>query len=116
MPWPDSAALAGDAEGRSLRAYPFGTYRVPAQQLWVMSNHPRGIDSRYFGPVAETSVISRVAPAIIWSSPAMSQALAFAYVIFIAAVTMLLAITSVNKSYALVITPRELRRQSGGVS
>ncbi len=46
----------------------------------------------------------------------MSQALAFAYVIFIAAVAMLLATTSVNKSYALVITPRELRQQSGGIS
>jgi conjugative transfer signal peptidase TraF len=116
MLWPDSAALAGDAEGRSLRPYPFGTYRVRAQQFWVMSNHPRGIDSRYFGPVQEASVISRVVPVIIWSSPAASQALAFAYVISIAAVAMLLATTSVNKSYALIINPRELRQESGGVS
>ncbi len=114
--WFDSAPLDRDAEGRPLRPYPFGTYCVRPGQLWVMSQHPRGIDSRYFGPVAETSVISRVVPAIIWSSPAMSPALAFAYVIFIAAVAMLLATTSVNKSYALVITPRELRQQSGGIS
>jgi conjugative transfer signal peptidase TraF len=114
--WRDSAPLDRDAEGRSLPAYPFGTYRVRAGQLWVMSDHSRGIDSRYFGPVPETSVISRVVPVITWPSPIGSQALAFAYVIAIAAVAMLFATMSVNKSYALIITPRELRQQSGGVS
>lgn len=109
--WPDSAPLASDAEGHSFRAYPLGIYCIPAGQLWVMSEHPRGIDSRYFGPVAQTSVISRLVPVIIWSSPAASQALVFAYIMFIAAVAVLLAMATVKNSYALVINPRELRQQ-----
>ncbi len=111
MLWPDSAALARDAEGRSLQPYPFGNYRVAAGQLWIMSDNPRGIDSRYFGPVAETSVISRLVPVICWSRPATSQAVAFAYIIFIAAVAVMLAVTTVKNSYALVINPRELKGQ-----
>jgi len=105
--WPDSVPLDRDAEGRSLRPYPFGTYRVRAGQLWVMSEHTRGIDSRYFGPIANTSVISRLVPVIIWSSPAASQALVLAYITFIAAVAVLLAMRTVKNSYALVINPRE---------
>ena len=107
--WPDSAPLARDAEAHPLRGYAFGTYRVNAGQLWVMSDNPRGIDSRYFGAVRETSVISRLIPVVIWSSPAASQALALSYIMFVAAVAVLLAITTVKNSYALVINPRELR-------
>jgi conjugative transfer signal peptidase TraF len=62
--WPDSAPLTHDLEGRSLRPYPFGIYRVPTGQLWVMSNHPRGLDSRYFGPVAEASVVTSLVPLV----------------------------------------------------
>ena len=82
MPWPDSAPLDRDArKGDALTPYPFGTYRVAAGQLWVMSDHPRGIDSRYFGPVSEDSVISRLVPVITWSNPAASQALVLAYIV-----------------------------------
>lgn len=108
MLWTDSAPLDRDAEGRSLEHYPFGSYRVLTGQLWVMSSNPRGIDSRYFGPVAETSVISRLVPVVIWSSPATSQALVLAYIMVIATAAVLLATAAVKNSYALVINPREL--------
>jgi conjugative transfer signal peptidase TraF len=109
--WPDSTPLDRDVEGRSLNAYPFGTYRVHAGQIWVLSQHARGIDSRYFGPVAIGSVISQLVPVIVWSSPSMSQALLCAYIVFIAAIAMLMAMTIVNSSYAWFITPRELRSE-----
>jgi len=111
MLWTDSAPLDRDAEGRSLEHYPFGSYRVPTGQLWVMSSNPRGIDSRYFGPVAKASVISRLVPVIIWSSPATSQALVLAYIVVIATAAVLLATAAVKNSYTLVINPRELRHE-----
>jgi conjugative transfer signal peptidase TraF len=110
MLWPSSAALAHDAEGRSLPTYCFGAYRVRCGQLWVMSDHPRGIDSRYFGPVSEASVISRVLPVITWSSATTSQVIAFTYAISIAAVAVLLATMNMNIAYAQVIRPRELQQ------
>ena len=109
--WPDSAPLDRDAGGRSLQHYPFGTYRVRAGQLWVLSQHPSGIDSRYFGPVATSRVISRLVPVIVWSSPSISQALLCAYIVFITAGSMLTAMAIVNSSYAWFITPRELRSE-----
>lgn len=70
--WPHSVPLAQDEEGRSLRPYPFGVYKVPAGELWVMSNHPRGLDSRYFGPILEAVVISRLVPVATWKSAHVS--------------------------------------------
>jgi conjugative transfer signal peptidase TraF len=109
--WPDSAPLDRDAEGKSLQPYPFATYRVRTGQIWVMSEHPRGIDSRYFGPVTETSIISRLTPVTLWSSSAVSQALLFVYIVFVAAVAILIAMAIVNSSYARFIAPRELRSE-----
>lgn len=107
--WPDSKPLRRDAERHALRAFPFGIYNVTAGQLWVMSQHPRGIDSRYFGPVPVSSVISRLTPVITWSYPAVSQVLVFTYIILIAVTASLLATVIVRISYTLMINPRELR-------
>ena len=107
--WPHSVPLAHDAEGRSLRPYPFGVYRVHAGELWVLSNHPRGLDSRYFGPVLEPNVISRLVPVLTWSSPLTSQALALGYVLCLMALGILVLATSVNTLRALVIEPRSLK-------
>ena len=74
-----------------------------------MSQHPRGIDSRYFGPVAGSNVISPLTPVITWSYPAVSQALVFTYIILIAVSASLLATVIVRNSYTLIINPRELR-------
>jgi len=109
--WPDSAPLTHDQEGRSLRPYPFGVYRVPAGQIWVMSNHPRGLDSRYFGPVAELSVISRLVPIATWPNPDTAAALDMAYALCVAAIALVLAATTVKTTYALVIRPREVKQE-----
>ena len=109
--WPDSAPRDRDAEGNSLQPYPFGTYRVRTGQLWVMSEHPRGIDSRYFGPVAISNVISRLIPVVLWTSLATSRALLFAYILFISATSIVIATGIVNSSYARFITPRELKKR-----
>jgi type IV secretory pathway protease TraF len=111
LPWPDSAPLTHDLEGRSLRPYPFGIYRVPPGQLWVMSNHPRGLDSRYFGPVTESSVISRLVPIATWSNPDTAVALDLTYALCIAAIALVLAATTVKTTYTLVIQPREMKQE-----
>ena len=107
--WPDSVPLTHDQEGRSLRPYLFGVYRVAASRLWVMSNHPRGLDSRYFGPVPASSVISRLAPLATWSSPLLAQTLALVYGLCLAALGLLAAATTINALSKRVIGPRELR-------
>jgi conjugative transfer signal peptidase TraF len=64
-PIANSAQLARDSRGRPLPAYPAGTYRVPAGEIWLVSPHnPRSFDSRYFGPVPASLVRSTVRP--VW--------------------------------------------------
>lgn len=109
--WPESAPLTHDQEGRSLRPYPFGVYRVAEGMLWVMSNHSRGLDSRYFGPVPAGSVISRLAPLVTWSSPLLAQMLALAYPLCVVVLGMVAGATTINSLSARVIEPRELRQQ-----
>ena len=61
----NSAQLAQDSRGRPLPAYPAGTYRVPAGEIWLVSPHNRrSFDSRYFGPVPASLVRSTVRP--VW--------------------------------------------------
>jgi conjugative transfer signal peptidase TraF len=62
-PIANSAQLTRDSQGRPLPAYPAGTYRVPAGEIWLVSPHnPRSFDSRYFGPVPASLVRSTVRP------------------------------------------------------
>ena len=49
---PDSAPLAKDRAGRPMKAYPFGLYQASNEAQWVVSAHPNGFDSRYYGPIA----------------------------------------------------------------
>ena len=61
----NSAQLPEDSRGRPLPAYPAGTYRVPAGEIWLVSPHNRrSFDSRYFGPVPASLVRSTVRP--VW--------------------------------------------------
>jgi conjugative transfer signal peptidase TraF len=61
----NSAQLLEDSRGRPLPAYPAGTYRVPAGEIWLVSPHNRrSFDSRYFGPVPSSLVRSTVRP--VW--------------------------------------------------
>jgi conjugative transfer signal peptidase TraF len=64
-PIANSAQLTRDSQGRHLPAYPAGTYRVPAGEIWLVSPHnPRSFDSRYFGPIPASLVRSTVRP--VW--------------------------------------------------
>ena len=64
-PVPNSSPLTRDSLGRELHPYPYGTYEVPEDQIWVVSSYsPRSFDSRYFGPVPLRTVREWVRPLI----------------------------------------------------
>ena len=66
-PIPNSAVLWRDRLGRELLHIPFGKHVVGADSLFMFSGHHRlSFDSRYFGPVPRTSVISVARP--LWTS------------------------------------------------
>ena len=61
----NSQPLERDSRGRLLEHYPFGTHVLKPGQLWLFSPHHRlSFDSRYFGPVQQSSVLARLAP--VW--------------------------------------------------
>jgi len=76
-----------------------------------MSNHPRGLDSRYFGPVAEASVASRLKPLLTWSSAPLAQWLGLAYALGFVALGTLAAIATINLLATRLIRPREAAQQ-----
>jgi conjugative transfer signal peptidase TraF len=60
---PNSAPLPKDTADRPLASWPFGTYTVEPGTVWVVSDyHPCSFDSRYFGPVPEALIRSRLRP------------------------------------------------------
>jgi conjugative transfer signal peptidase TraF len=60
---PNTAPLSRDTKGRPLVPFPFGVYKVPNGSVWVASSYnPRSFDSRYFGPIALSSVRARLRP------------------------------------------------------
>ena len=62
---PNSSPLTRDSLGRELRPYPYGTYKVAQDQIWVVSSYnARSFDSRYFGPVPLRTVREWVRPFI----------------------------------------------------
>lgn len=62
---PNTQSLARDQEGRVLPRIAYGQYVVQVGQMWLVSTQSaRSFDSRYFGPVPITSVVSRVRPVI----------------------------------------------------
>lgn len=65
-PLPNSAPLARDSRGRPMTAMPRATYIVAPGEVWLTSSYNlASFDSRYFGPVAVTSVVSRIEP--LWT-------------------------------------------------
>jgi len=57
----NTAPLSKDAKGRPLTAWPFGRYPVNPGAVWVASTYnSRSFDSRYFGPVRETTIRHRL--------------------------------------------------------
>jgi conjugative transfer signal peptidase TraF len=62
----NSAVYARDVVGRELPHYAFGAHVVGEDSLFVFSgHHPRSFDSRYFGPVPESSVRDVLRP--LWT-------------------------------------------------
>lgn len=63
LPIANTAPLAVDTRGRSLKNWPFGRYVVSPGAAWVASSYnARSFDSRYFGPVPVAVIRSRVRP------------------------------------------------------
>ena len=59
---PGTALLAADNHGDPPAHVAFGTYRVPAGELWLFTPKPNGYDSRYFGPVPISNVLNIARP------------------------------------------------------
>jgi conjugative transfer signal peptidase TraF len=60
---PHTAALHNDSAGRSIAAWPMGTYQVRKGSIWVASSfNTHSFDSRYFGPVPASAVLHQLRP------------------------------------------------------
>lgn len=63
MPIENTTPIARDSRGRTIDRVASGIYVVGQNEIWLLSTyHPLSFDSRYFGPVAMTDVLSRVRP------------------------------------------------------
>jgi conjugative transfer signal peptidase TraF len=66
---PESRPLNADKRGRVLDHFPNETYRLRANELWLLSTyHPLSFDSRYFGPIPKGAVLGRVEPILTTSA------------------------------------------------
>jgi conjugative transfer signal peptidase TraF len=64
---PRSTPMDRDSDGRPLAHWPAGRYTAAPGTLWVASSYnARSYDSRYFGPIRETSVRAKLRPLIAW--------------------------------------------------
>lgn len=60
---PNTAPRAADTQGRPLEHFPFGRYLVDRGTVWVASSYnARSFDSRYFGPIPESSIRAHLRP------------------------------------------------------
>lgn len=65
---PNSRPVARDSRGRPITPAPFGTYVLQRRQVWLGSPYTnRSFDSRYYGPVPATMLLSVVRP--VWTLP-----------------------------------------------
>lgn len=63
---PGSAVLYRDRIGRELPHFAFGEHVVGPDSFFMFSGrHPRSFDSRYFGPIPSSSIISTARP--LWT-------------------------------------------------
>ena len=61
-----SLARVYDSRGRRLPSLSLGHYVVRRDELWLLGRHPLSFDSRYFGPVASSSVLTAVRPLLVF--------------------------------------------------
>src|SRR6185312_14291654 len=65
---PNTSVQWRDAQGRPMRSWVPGIYRVPPGQIWVASSfNPWSYDSRYFGAVPVSLIRSRLRPFLTFS-------------------------------------------------
>ena len=63
VPVPDSRTASEDSRGRPLPHHGWGEHRLGPDELWLFSlSHQNAYDSRYFGPVRMSDVISVLQP------------------------------------------------------
>jgi conjugative transfer signal peptidase TraF len=61
--------LRQDSDGRYLPRVPDGRYVVQPGEVWLVSTYsPRSWDSRYFGPVPVSAIISALSPLWIFGT------------------------------------------------
>ena len=60
----NSAPLSADRAGRMLKAFPL-PITLASDEVWLLSDSPRGFDSRYLGP-ARMKECRRVVPIFTW--------------------------------------------------
>ena len=66
-PIANSRTLPRDSRRRALRHYPWGDYVLKARELWLFSPYrSNSYDSRYFGPVRASDVVSVLRPLATW--------------------------------------------------
>lgn len=64
---PGSGIKNRDSRGQPLPHFPNGTYRVSSGSIWLLGeNLSVSWDSRYYGPVPESSVRFSVRPLLTW--------------------------------------------------
>jgi conjugative transfer signal peptidase TraF len=64
--WPNSKPLPSDHTGHPLTHWPFGEYIVAPGQVWLLSDSTHGFDSRYFGDVPLSLMVTNVTPVLTW--------------------------------------------------
>ena len=66
-PIANSRTLPRDSRRRALPHYPWGDYVLKARELWLFSPYrPNSYDSRYFGPVDASDLVSVLRPVWTW--------------------------------------------------
>lgn len=62
-----TAPMTHDSVGRVLSPWPFGTYRVGPNEVWIISTYSaRSFDSRYWGPITTEWISARAVPVLTW--------------------------------------------------
>jgi conjugative transfer signal peptidase TraF len=67
---PSSRTQATDSKGRPLPSFPRGSYRVLPGECWLFATtHPNSFDSRYFGPIPESCIVTSLLPVATFELP-----------------------------------------------
>ena len=64
--WLQEIAAPIDSKGRPIDSWPVGRHAVPPGRLWLYTPHPSSWDSRYYGPVPVSAVLTTVEP--LWTT------------------------------------------------